>query len=272
MLRSVQRRARPMEMGPTSPPDESRLGSDAARGHLGDPGPGRRGRPENADPAEIAEYRESIRLAFVTALQHLPARQRAALILCEVLRWQVAEVAELLDTTRGGRQQRPAAGPSHPPRPAGRGAHPEALDGADAELLERYVDAFERYDIERTRRPVARGRRAVDAAVRPVAPGGVGHRAGGWSSPARAPAADPGCSASGPTGARPSVSTGGIHRGLRPWALQVLEITDRTDRVDELLPPPPGPRRLFPSFGTTAPHSMLSPDARHRHRPVVTGP
>ena len=104
--------------------------------------------PESADPAEIAQYRESIRLAFVTALQHLPARQRAALILCEVLRWQVAEAAELLDTSVAA-STAPCSGPGPPsvpcpPRPA-----PASLDDADAELLERYVDAFERYDIER---------------------------------------------------------------------------------------------------------------------------
>src|SRR3984957_15932304 len=85
MHRQVQRRARPMEMGPASPPDESFLGPLLPEATWGTPIPDAGAAPIGADPAEISQYRESIRLAFVTALQHLPARQRAALILCEVL-------------------------------------------------------------------------------------------------------------------------------------------------------------------------------------------
>ena len=99
MHRQVQRRARPMEMGPASPPDESFLGPMLPEATWVTPVPDARVAPEGADPAEVAAYRESVRLAFVTALQHLPPRQRSALILCEVLRWQVAEVAELLYRT-----------------------------------------------------------------------------------------------------------------------------------------------------------------------------
>src|SRR6202163_4536663 len=95
MQRNVQRRARPMEMGPASPPDESLLGPLLPEVMWITPVADARMAPESNDPAEIAQYRETVRLAFVTALQHLPARQRASLILCEVLKWQVAEVAEL---------------------------------------------------------------------------------------------------------------------------------------------------------------------------------
>ncbi len=99
MHRQVQRRARPMEMGPASPPEESHLGPVLAEQAWVTPVPDVRIEPAGADPAEVAEHRESVRLAFVAALQHLPPRQRAALILCEVLRWPVAEAAELLSTT-----------------------------------------------------------------------------------------------------------------------------------------------------------------------------
>src|SRR5690348_8775190 len=88
MLRGRSRRARPMELGPSCPPDESSLSQVLPEHSWVSPIADDRILPEDSDPAEIAVARETIRLAFVTALQHLPPRQRAALILCEVLRWQ----------------------------------------------------------------------------------------------------------------------------------------------------------------------------------------
>jgi RNA polymerase sigma-70 factor, ECF subfamily len=147
MQRHVQRRARPMEMGPSSPPDESHLGGVLPEATWVTPIPDASVSPEFTDPGEIAEFRESIRLAFVTALQHLPARQRAALLLCEVLRWPVAEAAELLESSvaavNSALQRARATLAKVTPD-----VHTEPLDDADAELLERYVDAFERYDVE----------------------------------------------------------------------------------------------------------------------------
>jgi RNA polymerase sigma-70 factor (ECF subfamily) len=93
--------------------------------------------------------RETIRLAFVAALQHLPPRQRAVLILCEVLRWKATEVAELLDTSVASvnsalQRARSTLAASNvadtdPFRP---------MDDAQRALLARYVDAFERYDMD----------------------------------------------------------------------------------------------------------------------------
>ncbi len=91
LLNGRERRARPMDLGPAREPIEANLNTLPEVTWI-EPLP-------SGDPAEVAESRETIRLAFVAALQHLPRRQRAVLILCEVLRWKAAEVAELLETS-----------------------------------------------------------------------------------------------------------------------------------------------------------------------------
>ena len=146
MQRSVQRRARPMDLEGPSPPDDRHLAPPNPEVLWITPIDDAKVAPESADPAEVASYRESIRLAFVTALQHLPARQRAALLLCEVLRWPVSEAAELLDTTV------PAVNSALQRARATLGERPDQgrqapLDDDDVHLLDRYADAFERYDI-----------------------------------------------------------------------------------------------------------------------------
>ena len=136
-----------MEMGPDSLPVESTLGLMLPEATWVTPIADVGVAPESADPAEVAQHRGSIRLAFIAAPQHLPARQRAALILCAVLRWQVAEAAELLATSvpaANSALQRARA----TLRETTSDAELEPLDEADAELLGRYVGAFERYAIE----------------------------------------------------------------------------------------------------------------------------
>jgi len=147
-LRGRERRARPMELGPSRPPVESSLEASLPEGSWVSPIADDRVLPLQADPAELAEARDTIRLAFVAALQHLPARQRAALILCEVLRWQASEVAELLDTSVAAvnsalqRARSTLASVDLTEEPRALGAEQKAL-------LERFVEAFERFDIER---------------------------------------------------------------------------------------------------------------------------
>ena len=145
MHRSPQRRARPMELGPSTTTAEAVLSPRAENTWI-QPIADERVIDLDGDPAEVAAGRESIRLAFVTALQHLPAKQRSALILCEVLRWQAIEVAELLETSvasvNSALQRARATIAS---------MQTETLDSTvdpqHQALLARYVDAFERYDI-----------------------------------------------------------------------------------------------------------------------------
>jgi len=146
MLRGRQRRALAMDLGPSGTAD-SFLGATRAESAWVTPLPDARIVLDDGDPADLAESRESIRLAFVTALQHLPARQRAVLILREVLRWQATEVAELLDTTVASVNsalQRARA--TLATRDTG-AAQSQPVTAEQQALLARYVDAFERYDI-----------------------------------------------------------------------------------------------------------------------------
>jgi RNA polymerase sigma-70 factor (ECF subfamily) len=147
MLKCRARRARPMDLGPSGAPVEANLHTlpevtwiepipDAAIG-------------DQADPAEVVAGRETIRLAFVAALQHLPPRQRAVLLLCEVLRWKASEVAELLDTSVASVNsalQRARATIEATRLTADDPAPP--MDEGQQELLARYVRAFESYDMD----------------------------------------------------------------------------------------------------------------------------
>jgi RNA polymerase sigma-70 factor (ECF subfamily) len=135
MLQGRERRARPMDLGPAYEP-VLELASIRPEETWLQPIP---------DPADVAVERDTIRLAFVAALQHLPPRQRASLILCEVLRWQATEVAELLDTSVASvnsalQRARATLGE----KDLGSDSGP-----VDQELLERYVAAFEEYDIDK---------------------------------------------------------------------------------------------------------------------------
>jgi RNA polymerase sigma-70 factor, ECF subfamily len=150
MLRGRQRRARAMDLGPAGTTDTF-TGEQLPNHHWLEPIPDTRVLPEGGDPAEVAAERETIRLAFVAALQHLPARQRAVLILREVLRWQASEVAELLDTTVASVNsalQRARATLAEADVDADTTVV-SVVDPEQQELLARYVDAFERYDVER---------------------------------------------------------------------------------------------------------------------------
>jgi RNA polymerase sigma-70 factor, ECF subfamily len=147
MLNGRERRARPMDLGPALEPVASNLNTLPEVTWI-QPIPDGLVVPPDGDPAAIAVARDTVRLAFVAALQHLPPRQRAVLILCEVLRWRADEVAELLDTSVASvtsALQRARATLAARDTEAATAAE---LDAADRALLDRYVEAFERYDID----------------------------------------------------------------------------------------------------------------------------
>jgi RNA polymerase sigma-70 factor, ECF subfamily len=148
VLTGKQRRVRPMEVGPmvqgAASPGEPRVEDMWVL-----PVPDRSVVPADGDPAEIVAARETIRLAFVTALQHLPARQRAVLILREVLHWKADEVAVLLDASVASVNSALQRARSTLATIDVTESDPvEPTDPAQQQLLDRYVDAFERYDLD----------------------------------------------------------------------------------------------------------------------------
>jgi RNA polymerase sigma-70 factor, ECF subfamily len=244
MLRGRGRRARPMELGPSRPPVESSLEPLLPEGSWVSPIADERVLPPEADPAEVAVARDSIRLAFVAALQHLPARQRAALILCEVLRWQAAEAAELLGTSVAAvnsalQRARATLGSVDAE------TSPATVDTQQRALLDRYVDAFERYDIDSLVRLLH------DDAVQSMPPyamwlrgaGDIGRFMLGPGAGCRGsrliPRAASGCPAFGHYKPDPE-------GGRAPWALQVVEVSgNRIAALNFFL----DTERLFPAFG-----------------------
>ena len=148
MLSGTQRRARPMDLGPANTADAA-LGAALPEATWILPVPDGRVLPADGNPADLAVERETIRLAFVAALQHLPPRQRAVLILREVLRWKAEEVAELLETTVASvNSALQRARSTLAAADVAAGETTEPMDEEQRALLARYVEAFERYDMD----------------------------------------------------------------------------------------------------------------------------
>ncbi len=238
------RRERPMAIAPAGTVQDELL--ERPRTHWLEPIPDAHALPADGDPAERAALRESIRLAFVAALQRLPPRQRAALLLAEVLGWPAGEIASALETTVPAvnsalQRARATLADAAPPE----NAAPD-LTPAQETLLARYVDAFERYDVD-----------ALAALLREDATLSMPPYTLWLSGPAaiRAWFLGRGCGCRGSrlvaTAAnglpafgqyRPGPA-GGPHR---PWSLVVLELSgDRIAAMNHFL----DTETLFPRFG-----------------------
>jgi RNA polymerase sigma-70 factor (ECF subfamily) len=225
MLEGSQRRARPMDLGPAGEPIVENLRTPEV--------PWLQPVPDSlvADPAETVASRDTIRLAFVAALQHLPPRQRAVLILCEVLRWKASEVAELLETSVASVNS--ALQRARATIEASELDADSALEEPDRELLDRYVQAFERYDMaaltELIREDAIQSMPPFDLWLR-----GRDDIFTWWLGPGI------GCKGSRvvPTIAANGSPAFGQYKpaesgdGYEPWALQVLELRD--GRIGEL--------------------------------------
>ncbi len=245
MLNGAQRRARPIDRGPAGAA-ETPLGEMLSEAMWIWPIPDQRALPDGGDPAEAAIARETLRLAFVAALQRLPPRQRAVLILREVLDWKASEVAELLDTSVASVNSALQRARATLAARRAQSVSPAPLqDDRQRQLLARYVEAFERYDLD-----------ALTALLREDAT---------WSMPPfamwlRGPreirtfCLGPGIACRDsrliPRLANGSPAFGQYKPapdgGYEPWALQVVELADgRISGVTFFL----DTARLFPLFG-----------------------
>jgi RNA polymerase sigma-70 factor (ECF subfamily) len=246
MIAGRERRARPMDLGPSREPIAANLNALPEVTWI-EPAPDSLVVPEG-DPAEVTAARETVRLAFVAALQHLPPRQRAVLILCEVLRWKASEAAELLETSVASVNsalQRARATLDASDLAAATTS--PSVDAADAELLARYVDAFERYDLDALTSLIH------EEATQSMPPFDLWLRGRDdiftwWFGPGigcRGSRVIPTVSANGaPAFGQYKPSESG--QGYEPWALQVVEIEN--GRIAELtffL----DTARVFPLFG-----------------------
>ncbi|MFD5588141.1 sigma-70 family RNA polymerase sigma factor [Streptomyces sp. NPDC058733] len=149
MLTAGNKRARPMDLTESTPLARAALSPRPENTWL-EPMPDARVLPVVEDPAEAAVAKESVRLAFMAALQKLPPKQRAVLILREVLAWKASEVAELLETSVASVNsalQRARATLAEQPERGADAAVSDPLDEEQRKLLERYVQAFEGYDM-----------------------------------------------------------------------------------------------------------------------------
>jgi RNA polymerase sigma-70 factor, ECF subfamily len=145
-LNDRARRTLPVHLRPAGTVHDELTTRD--RVHWLEPVPDAKVIPSDADPSEQAILRESVRLAFVAAIQHLPPKQRAALLLTQVVGWSAAETAEALEMTVPAvnsalqRARATLAERADLEMPA------LELEPCDNELLDRFVDAFERYDVD----------------------------------------------------------------------------------------------------------------------------
>jgi RNA polymerase sigma-70 factor, ECF subfamily len=249
MVKAKDRRIRPMALGAPGSP-EGPVGETLPEATWLEPVPDA-SVVHADDPAQATLERETLRLAFIAALQHLPPRQRAALILCEVLRWKASEAAELLETSVASVNsalQRARATLDELDMDAADTV--PSVEAADQELLERYVEAFESYDMEaltalihedatQSMPPFELWLRGRDDILRFwVGPGAA----------CRGSRVIPTISANGcPAFAQYKPAAEG--EGYEPWALQVLELdSDGIGEFTFFL----STERLFPLFGMPA--------------------